>query len=203
MRKIIVTINSTLNGVVSGPAEDPTNFMTWAQNGISNEAFLKYFDTVDTIMLGRATYEDLSRSTKWPGVKDWPNVTEAQLRLGDTINSLPKLIVAGKHKVKNPKWGDFEAPTQLNGKDMMEQIKALKAQDGKDIITFGSPTLVQSLTNANLVDEYRIIVYPVIVGDDGRKRLFENIVGRKDLKLLDTQIFENGGMVVSYELVKA
>jgi dihydrofolate reductase len=62
MRKIIVSIHSTFNGVVTGPADDPTNFVTWAQAGIedTSEDFSKNFDTVDTIMLGRGTYEDLS-----------------------------------------------------------------------------------------------------------------------------------------------
>jgi len=141
MRKIIVSIHSTFNGVVTGPADDKTNFMTWAQAGIddSGEAFLKNFDTVDTIMLGRGTYEDLS--TKWPFVKDWPDVSEIALRQADKINPTPKVIVAGEHKVEDPKWGDFEAPTQLTGSDIEDQIKALKEQDGGDIITFGSPTL--------------------------------------------------------------
>jgi dihydrofolate reductase len=187
--------------VVTGPADDKTNFMTWAQAGIddSGEAFLKNFDTVDTIMLGRGTYEDLS--TKWPFVKDWPDVSEIALRQADKINPTPKVIVAGEHKVEDPKWGDFEAPTQLTGSDIEDQIKALKEQDGGDIITFGSPTLVQSLTNANLIDEYRILVHPVVVGEGGH--LFDNIVGRKDLKLLSTQTFEHGAMLVCYELVKS
>jgi dihydrofolate reductase len=135
--------------------------------------------------------------------KDWPDVSEIALRLADIINNMPKIIVAGEHEVENPKWGDFEAPTQLTGSDIEDQIEALKEQDGGDIITFGSPTLVQSLTNANLIDEYRILVHPVVVGEDGRKRLFENIVGRKDLKLLSTQTFEHGAMLVCYELVRS
>ena len=201
MRKIIVSIHSTFNGVVTGPADDKTNFMTWAQAGIddSGEAFLRNFDTVDTIMLGRGTYEDLS--TKWPFVKDWPDVSEIALRQADKINPTPKVIVAGEHKVEDPKWGDFEAPAQLTGSDIEDQIKALKEQDGGDIITFGSPTLVQSLTNANLIDEYRILVHPVVVGEGGH--LFDNIVGRKDLRLLSTQTFEHGAMLVCYELVKS
>lgn len=196
MRKIIVFIHSTLNGVVTGSADDKTNFMTWAQAGIDDigEAFLTNFDPVDTIMLGRGTYEDLSR--KWPFVKDWPGVKEAALRQGDIINSLPKIIVAGEHEVENPKWGDFEAPTQLTGSDIEDQIRALKEQDGGDIITFGSPTLVQSLTNVNLVDEYRILVHPVVVGEGGH--LFENIVGRKDLELLTHEAFEHGAILVRY-----
>jgi dihydrofolate reductase len=87
----------------------------------------------------------------------------------------------------------------MTGNDIEDQIKVLKTQDGKDIITFGSPTLVQSLTNANLVDEFRIIVHPVVVEDDGRRRLFENIIGQKDLKLLRTQSYEHGSVVMCYE----
>jgi len=202
MRKIIVSIHSTFNGVVTGPADDPTNFMTWAQAGIEDSKdFVKNFDTVDTIMLGRATYEDLVR--KWPTVKDWPSVTETALHLGDIINNMPKIVVAGNNKIDNIKWDDFDAPTQLTGSDIEDQIRALKEQDGGDIITFGSPTLVQSLTNANLVDEYRILVHPVVVGEDGYKRLFDNIVGRKDLKLLSTQTLEHGAILMCYELVKS
>ena len=60
---------------------------------------------------------------------------------------------------------------------------------------------MQSLTNADLIDEYRILVHPVVVGEGGH--LFDNIVGRKDLKLLSTQTFEHGAMLVCYELVKS
>lgn len=200
MRKIIVSIHSTFNGVVTGPANDETNFMTWAQAGIEDigETFTRNFDTVDTIMLGRGTYEDLS--TKWPFVGDWPDVSEGTLRLGEIINTTPKVIVAGEGKIDDLRWGDFEAPTQLVGSDVEEQIRALKEQGG-DIITFGSPILVQALTNANLIDEYRILVHPVIV-EEGR-HLFENVTGRKDLRLKCTQTFERGAILVQYELATA
>jgi dihydrofolate reductase len=174
--------------------------MTWIEEGGIEEGvedFAKNFDTVDTIMLGRNTYEDLAR--KWPNVKTWPNVDEPTLKLGALINSLPKIIVSGGNNVEDPKWGDFEPPTVMTGNDIEDQIKVLKTQDGKDIITFGSPTLVQSLTNANLVNEFRIIVHPVVVEDDGRRRLFENIIGQKDLKLLRTQSYEHGSVVMCYE----
>jgi len=204
MRKLIVSINSSLNGVVTGPADDKTNFMIWAQavfdDDSMHEAFLENFDTVDTILLGRATYEALVR--QWPKVKEWPNVSDVQLRIGEKINTAPKIVVTGKHPLKSLEWGEFEPPTQLTGTNIEEQIIEIKEADGGDIITFGSPTLVQFLTNANLVDEYRILVHPVIVGEDGYKRLFENIVGRKDLKLLSPQTFEHGVVLMCYELVK-
>ena len=199
MRKIIVFIHSTFNRVVTGPENDKTNFMTWAQAGIDdiNDSFHEHFATVDTIMLGRATYEDLS--TKWPFVKDWPAVNGVTLRLGEIINNTPKVVVSGKNNIDDIKWGDFKAPTQLVGEDIEGQIQALKKQAGGDVITFGSPTLVQSLTNANLVDEYRILVHPVIVGEGGR--LFDHIQGRKDLRLKSTKTFDHGAVLMQYELV--
>lgn len=204
MRRIIVSIHSSFNGVVTGPPDDPTNFMSWIPDGGIKEAsedYAKNFDTVDTIMLGRNTYEDLVR--KWPNVKEWPEVDATALRLGDIINSLPKIIISGRKKVDDPKWGNFEPPTVLTGSDIEAQIRELKDQEGGDIITFGSPSLVQSLTNADLIDEFRIIVHPVVVGEDGYKRLFENIEGRKELKLLNTQTFEHGTTLMCYGLVKS
>src|SRR2546421_170457 len=105
MRKIVVSIHSTFNGVVTGPESDETNFMAWAQAGINDTvaSFHENFETVDTIMLGRGTYEDLSR--KWPSVQDWPGVSDVALRLGDIINTTPKVVVAGDRKIDNIKWG--------------------------------------------------------------------------------------------------
>ena len=74
--------------------------------------------------------------------------------------------------------------------------RPLGSHHGGDIITFGSPVLVQSLTNARLVDEYRIIVHPVIV-NEGR-RLFENLDGRTDLKLVGVDTLAGGAMIVTY-----
>src|SRR6059036_1135816 len=107
MRRIIVFIHSTFNGVVTGPENDKTNFMIWAQTGIEdiNESFHEHFATVDRIMLGRATYEDLS--TKWPFVKSWPGVNGVTLRLGELINNTPKLVVSGDNNIDDIKWGDF------------------------------------------------------------------------------------------------
>jgi dihydrofolate reductase len=199
MRKIIVSIHSSFNGVVTGPKNDETNFMTWAQQGIEDivPSFHENFETVDTILLGRGTYEDLS--TKWPFVKDWPDVDDVALRLGDIINNTRKVVVAGNREIDDIKWGDFAAPAQLVGNDIEQQIKALKEHEGGDIITFGSPILVQSLTNANLVDEYRILVHPVIVGEG--RHLFSNIEGRKDLRLKSAKTFGHGAILVQYELV--
>lgn len=196
MRKLIVSIHSTANGIVTGPPSDETNFMVWAQAGIEDslESFSKSLASVDIVLLGRVTYEDLVR--KWPKVKEWPDVSDVALRIGEKINATPKLVVTGKHPRRDLEWGAFERPTQLIGTNIEAQIKALKEGDGGDIITFGSPTLVQSLTNAGLVDEYRILIHPVIV-NEGR-RLFENLDGRTDFRLISVDRFERGAMLVTY-----
>ena len=198
MRKLIVSIHSSFDGVVTGPDDDPTNFMVWAQAGIEDSApsFHENFATVDTILMGHGTYEDLSR--KWPYVRDWPGVDEVSLRLGELVNNIPKLVVAGE-EIPDIKWGDFDPPRQLVGHDVERQIQALKKQDGGDIITFGSPTLIQSLTNANLIDEFRVLIHPVIVGEG--QPLFRNIRERKDLRLRQVRTFERGAILIHYETV--
>jgi dihydrofolate reductase len=196
MRRIIVSIHSTANDIVTGPSSDETNFMVWAQAGIEDslESFSKSLANVDTILLGRATYEDLVR--KWPKVKEWPHVSDVALRIGEKINAAAKVVVTGTHPLATLEWGEFEPPVQLTGTSIEEQIKELKKSGGGDIITFGSPTLVQSLTNAGLIDEYRILIHPVIV-NQGR-RLFEHLDGRTDFRLVSVDTFERGSILVTY-----
>jgi dihydrofolate reductase len=196
MRKLTVSIHSTANDVVTGPPSDETNFMVWAQPGIEDslESFLKSLIDVDAILLGRATYEDLVR--KWPNVKEWPDVPDLALRIGEKINATPKVVVTGTHPHERLEWGEFEPPAQLTGPNIEARIKELKERKGGDIITFGSPTLVQSLTNAGLVDEYRILIHPVIV--DYGKRLFVNLRGRTDFRLIGVETFPRGAILVIY-----
>jgi dihydrofolate reductase len=170
--------------------------MVWAQAGIEDslEPFLESLANVDTVLLGRATYEDLVR--KWPKVKEWPDASDVVLQIGEKINTSTKLVVTGKHPHKEFAWGAFEPAKQLTGPNIAEQIEALKRGNGGDIITFGSPTLVQFLTNAGLVDEYRLLIHPVIVNEG--KRLFENLDGRTDFRLVSVDPLKRGAMFVTY-----
>lgn len=196
MRKLVVSIHSTANDIVTGPPSGDETELQWAGTGIdeSLDTFRLSLASVDTILLGRATYEDLVR--KWPKVKEWPDVSDLTLRVAEKINTTPKIVVTGNHQLEKFTWGEFEPPTQLTGASVEGQIKELKAGDGGDIITFGSPTLVQSLTNAGLVDEYRILIHPVIV-NEGR-RLFENLDGRMDLQPIGVDTFDSGSILVTY-----
>lgn len=202
MRKIILYINSTLNGVVTGdPSKDKTNFMVWTteasvENG--SVVLLKTMETVDTVLLGRATYEDLNR--KWPFIKDWGPISEVAAQLGEKINHAHKLVVTGSHPLDELKWGDFAAPEQLTGNNIEQQIEALKNSDGGDIVIFGSPTLVRSLTEAKLIDEYQLDVRPVVVNVG--EQLFEGMKERIDFELVKVQPLKDGSMVVTYKPAK-
>lgn len=200
MRKLIVSIHATANGIVTGPPSDATNFMLWAQPGIEDSlhSFASSLDGVDRILLGRGTYEDLV--TKWPKVREWPDVSDDALRIGEKINGTPKVVVTGTLSSERLAWGDFAPATRLGGADVEAQVARMKDADRGDIITFGSPTLVRSLTNARLVDEYRILVHPVIV-HEGR-RLFDDLDGRTDFRLVGVETYARGAMMVTYALAR-
>lgn len=195
MRKIILFIHSTFNGVVTGdPNKDKTNFMVWANRAnfeTGSEYLLKVMNSVDTILLGRGTYEDLVR--KWP-----PNNTSP---LGKKINNAHKVVVTGDRSLDELKWGKFEAPEQLTGNDIEKQIKKLKASEGGDIMIFGSPVLVRSLTEANLIDEYQIKLHPVVVNVG--EHLFDNLKKKKDFQLVDAQALADGSILVKYKPAKS
>ncbi len=185
MRKIISFIHSSFNGVVTGdPARDKTNWMVWATP--PNPDYLStVMETVDTILLGRGTYEDLGAG--------WPNMTSP---LAHKINTVHKVVVTGDHPLNELQWGDFEAPVQLIGGHIEEQVKALKDRKGGDILILGSPVLVRALTDADLIDEYQIKLHPVVVTVG--EHLFDGLKKRKDFRLLEVEALGDGGVLVKY-----
>jgi dihydrofolate reductase len=194
MRKLTVSIHSTLNGVVTGPPTGDETEWKWAtaRTPRSLEVFLASLADVDIILLGRATYEDLVR--KWPNYRS-SGSADTTSRIADKVNTTTKIVVSGKPSA-DLAWGKFEPATELTGDGVEAQIKKLKRTAGGEIMTFGSPTLVQSLLNAKLVDEIQLLVHPVVV-HEGR-RLFDHLAGRTNLKLTGVDTFDSGVMRVTY-----
>ncbi len=197
MRKLVLFVHSTLNGVVTGdPSKDRTDFVAWTRESNvveeGSENLLKLLDTVDTVLLGRGTYEDLVR--KWPSMKDVP-ADEVTSRLAEKINNAHKLVVTGERSAGELAWGDFAAAERVIG-DVEARIRELKNADGGDIVIFGSPKLVRSLTDANLIDEYHMLVHPVLV--EVGERLFDDLAARKDLHLVEVKPFEDGAVLMTY-----
>ena len=136
----------------------------------------------DALLLGRVTYEAFAAF--------WPN-QPGGTPIVDYINSVPKYVVSTT----------LEGPLGWNnsfliGGDAAEGVAALKTQDGKDITIVGSDTLAHSMLRENLLDELRLMVYPVVVG--GGKRLFEGGGPPTGLELVRTKAFGTGVVSLDY-----
>jgi len=185
MSKLIVTEFVTLDGVMEAPGGEPTHahsgwvfdFMTPEQERYKlNEAL-----EAESHLLGRVTYESFAAA--WPKRKG---------EFADKINSMPKYVVSST----------FEQPLEWNNStliqgDVVEEVGKLKKQDGGPILVAGSATLVHSLIENDLVDELRLMVFPVMIG--GGKRPFPESRQKKSFKLTDTQTFGSGVAVHTYE----
>lgn len=143
------------------------------------------FDEVDTILLGRTTYEGLRQF--------WPTQTDPY---AERINKTPKIVIAHSG-LKEVSWGDWDTVSLIN-KDVENRVRELKQGPGKDMVIFASSKLVQTFADADLIDEYRITVHPIILGSG--KYLFANIKNRRLLKSLGTKQYKSGALFVRYEV---
>jgi dihydrofolate reductase len=130
----------------------------------------------DAFLTGRRTFEDLRNY--------WPKQTDDTSGITDYLNTVRKYVVSST--LTDAQW---ENTTVLSG-DPVQQVQALKEQQGLDIVITGSITLCHTLINAGLVDEYRMFVYPVVQGRG--RRLFPDGFALQRLKLLETQGFRSG-----------
>ncbi|MCE7011428.1 dihydrofolate reductase family protein [Kibdelosporangium philippinense] len=145
-------------------------------------AVMGFIDSVDTMILGANTYN--ATKDYWPHAED-------QGKYGQKLNNLTKFVASSK--LADAQWGDFPAATVT--RDPIATIQELKSQDGKDIWLWGSLTLMHSLLDAGVVDEIRLMVCPVSRGKG--TRLFED---RQDLKLVDAAGYDNGVVILRYEI---
>jgi len=178
VRKLVVSEFVSLDGVM----EDP--MWTFQFGSPEQEKFkLDELFASDALLLGRVTFEGFASA--WPSMSD-------EAGFADRMNSLPKYVVSTT----------LEEPLEWNGSlldagNLAEEIGRLKEQDGDDILVGGSATLVNALLQHNLMDMLHLMVFPVVVG--GGRKLFEGGVENKALKLVGTQTFSTGVVVLTYE----
>jgi dihydrofolate reductase len=183
MRDLVVTENITLDGVI-----DATGgwFSVADEEGVDQsdvvEALTAQSEAADAFLVGRVTFEEM-RSY-------WPEQTDDTTGVSDYLDRVAKYVVSGT--MDDPKW---QHSTVLSG-PLGEEIRALKERPGKDIVTTGSITLVHALIAAGLVDEFRLFVYPVVLGRGAR--LFEDGEAISGLRLVETRPFRSGVVLLRY-----
>jgi dihydrofolate reductase len=182
--RIVVTEFVSLDGVVEDPggAED-FKYGGWSfeiSRGDEGDKF-KLDETMasDALLLGRVTYEGFADA--------WPS---RDGEFADKFNSMPKYVVSST--LKDPTWTNS---TVLSG-DVAAEVAKLKQQVDGDIVVHGSVQLVQALIDHDLVDELRLMVYPVVLG--GGKRLFGETSDKKPLRLVESKVVGDGVSILIY-----
>jgi dihydrofolate reductase len=190
MGKIIVITNLTLDGVMQAPGhpdEDPRGGFKhggWAEPfaAMQQPEAGAAFANLGALLFGRLTYERFYAY--------WPNQTDNPFT--DLLNNIPKYVASTTLEEPLP-WSN----STLIGGDVAKTLEKLKAEQEKDLLVFGSGVLVQSLMGWNLVDEYALLIHPLILGSG--RRLFPDDGAFAALKLRDAKTASNGVVIVTYQ----
>jgi dihydrofolate reductase len=194
MRKLIVHEFVTLDGVMQAPGgQDEDRDGGFEHGGWTlpywhddiGKTFVALMRDVDAFLLGRRTYVTHAAAFE-PMAPGDP--------FGDLMNAPRKFVVS--RTLQRPTWRD----TTIIRENVIESVRALKAQPGKNIMTDGSSQLVHALLEHDLVDELRLKVFPVVLGTGGR--MFGQASGKKPLRLVDAQTIDGGIACLTYEPVR-
>ncbi len=183
MRDLVVTENITVDGVIEAtegwfaPAGDDA-----VDQSDVEAAIREHCEAADALLLGRVTFEQMRGY--------WPLQTDDTTGITDYLNAVAKYVVSST--LRDPEW---ERTTVLH-KPLVAEVQALKSRPGRDIVTTGSITVVRHLIAAGLVDEYRLFVYPVVLGRG--QRLFADVTAVPRLRLVETRPFHSGIVLLRY-----
>lgn len=178
MRRVVVTEFVSLDGVM----EDPRWTFEFDRGDDGEKFKLDEVLASDALLLGRVTYEGFAEA--------WPSRTD-EVGFADKMNSMAKFVVSTT--LDEVEWNN----STLIKDNVAEEVSKLKQQPGQDILVAGSRQLVHTLMQHDLVDEYRLMVFPVVLGSG--KRLFEDGSEKTRLKLVDTKTVGDGVLILTYE----
>ncbi|MDD4970917.1 MAG: dihydrofolate reductase family protein [Paludibacter sp.] len=180
MRKLIASINMTLDGYCDHEA------------GIVDDELHQHFNDllkeVDTLLFGRITYQLMESS--WPQIVANPTGIKPFDEFAVLIDDIHKIVFS--HTLKHVEWKN----STLAQGEMREVVQKLKQQEGKSMLV-GSPSVIDTLMQFGLIDEFRLLVHPIVLGKG--LPLFKNIAERINLKLIKTKILGSGVIVLYYE----
>lgn len=187
MGKLIVSEFITLDGVIEAPGgEDSLGERSgWSMPYFNEEtAKFKLDDLLasDALLMGRVTYQIHAAA--------WPSMTDEE-GFADRMNSLPKYVVSST--LEHVEWNN----SRLIRGNIPEEVKKLKQEIQRNILIDGGSDLVNFLMQHDLIDEYRLLVHPVVVGKG--KRLFREDSRKQDLRLIEARAFGTGVVALTYQ----
>jgi dihydrofolate reductase len=197
MRKVIVNEWMSLDGVVQAPGAPDEDTSGGFEHGgwhlpyfdeISQQQVVKGLTEAGGFLLGRRTYENFANY--------WPNASEEEQVIAQPLNTLPKYVVSTT--LGEPL--EWQNSTLLKG-DVAEAVAALKQGDGADVHVIGSAELVRTLVEHDLVDEFRVMIDPVVLG--GGKRFFPDDGAMRSLRLVDSEVTTTGAILATYAPAEA
>jgi dihydrofolate reductase len=186
MRTLYAFIVQTLDGYYEGPNRE----FDWPNVDDEFYAFsVEQMRATDMLLFGRVTYEFMA--DYWPteaAKEDDPAVAER-------MNAIPKIVFSSQ--LERAEWNN----SRLVRGDVADEIAELKRQPGKDLGIFGSLDFTKSLIEMGLLDELRVMVHPIVLGDG--HSLLRGVRERVPLRLLDSRVFESGNVLLRYEPLTA
>ncbi len=189
--KLTVTTFVSLDGVMQGPGGpdedrsggfDRGGWLVPFADADMGDAVTRWFSAADAFLLGRRTYEIFAAY--------WPLVTDPQDPVASRLNGLPKYVAT-----KTLRKADWDGTTLLSG-DVVEEVRRLKEQPGRELQVHGSGDLLQTLMAHDLIDEHRLFVYPVLVG--AGRRLFRDGSAAKTFELTESRMTPAGVAILAY-----
>lgn len=182
MRKVVAAINMTIDGFCDHTAGIPDEEI--------HDHYTDLLKNAGVILYGRITYQLMQY---WQTLLKNPSGEKSMGDFAMAIDKIPKIVFS--HTLKNTEWDS----AKLSDKSIEEEVSELKQQSGKDILV-GSWSLIIQLMKLNLIDEYQLMVHPVVAGSG--LPLFENINERTIFKLIKTKTFGVGAVTLYYEPTK-
>jgi dihydrofolate reductase len=185
--RIVVTEFMSLDGVIEAPGGgEDFKYGGWSfeiDRGEEGNKF-KLDETMssEALLLGRVTYDGFAAA--------WPSRTD-EVGYAEKFNSMPKYVVSST--LKDPEWNNT---TVLKG-DVVDAVSKLKQDQDGDIVVHGSPQLAQTLIEHDLVDEYHLMVFPVVLG--AGKRFFGETSDKKTLRLVESKVVGDGVAILVYQ----
>ncbi|THE10358.1 dihydrofolate reductase [Bacillus timonensis] len=179
-RRVVLDLAVSLDGFIEGPRGE----VDWCVMD-SDMGFLDFLNNIDTIFYGRKSYDlwgQYTPKTEYP---------DTEKEMWDTVHSKEKYVFSRTQK------GSDHHVKYIND-DIFAEVNELKKKHGKDIWLYGGASLITTFINLGLVDEYRLSVHPVVLGDG--KPLFSDIKQRVNLKLVQTNRFSSGVVQLIYHL---